>query len=37
MTDNQVATQNSKILSLIRLKAECKIAPVRVDFEAPHR
>jgi len=37
MADKATTKHNLKILSLIRLKAECKIAPVRVDFEAPHR
>jgi hypothetical protein len=36
MTDNQVLAQNLKIFSLIRLKADCKILPVRVDFAPPH-
>lgn len=37
MTDNQAINQNMKIFSLIRLKADCKIAPIRVDFEAPFK
>ncbi len=37
MTDNQLNIQRNRILSLIRLRPECKVLPVRVDFEAPHR
>lgn len=37
MTDNQATNQTMKIFSLIRLKPECKIPPIRVDFEAPFK
>lgn len=37
MADNQLTHHSSKIFSLTRLKAACKIAPVRVDFEAPYK
>jgi hypothetical protein len=36
MTDKDAVFKNSKIFSLIRLKADCKVAPVRVDFTPPH-
>lgn len=36
MTDKDALNKNSKIFSLIRLKADCKMAPVRVDFSQPH-
>ena len=37
MTDNHQMAQNLKMFSLIRLKPECKITPVRADFSAPFR
>lgn len=37
MADNRLSSMPSNILSLIRLKPDCKLAPLRVDFEAPHR
>lgn len=36
MTDNQTTPKLLKIFSLYRLKPECKILPVRVDFASPH-
>ena len=37
MTDSQQTSQNLKIFSLVRLRPECKVPPVRVDFSTPHR
>lgn len=36
MTDKGLPVKNSKIFSLIRIKAGCKMPPVRVDFAPPH-
>ena len=36
MTDKGLPVKNSKIFSLIRLKAYCKMPPTRVDFSSPH-
>lgn len=35
MTDYQAHQSNFKIFSLVRLKVDCKILPVRVDFSTP--
>ena len=35
MTDREAASKNSGTFSLIRLRPECKLPPVRVDFIAP--
>jgi len=37
MTDKSEAHQTLNILSLIRLKPECKIMPTRVDFSSPNK